>query len=305
MISSAASTWSPDGYAHGGLGWIYLAQDKNVEDTWVVLKGLLDSGDASAMATAAAEKRFLAEVNHANIVGIKNFVQYDGAGYIVMSYVGGESLHDLRVRHREETGAAAGGSSIAYILGILPALGYLHRHGLVFCDSSQADNVIQTEEQLTLIDLGGVQLEPIAAPRGSLRGQSDTRRRKSRTRGQHRIRSVHRRPDAGRALHRIPPATRHQNRYATRLPPAEDVPAFQRYESFHRFLEKATAADPRARGSHDAADMSEQLYGVLRSRWPPTGEGRHRSPAPSSPPSSGLLPTASVALPSGSCGRPD
>ena len=39
--------------AHGGLGWIYLAQDKNVEDRWVVLKGLLDSGDESAMAAAA------------------------------------------------------------------------------------------------------------------------------------------------------------------------------------------------------------------------------------------------------------
>ncbi|HYI53708.1 MAG TPA: serine/threonine protein kinase, partial [Microlunatus sp.] len=28
--------------AHGGLGWIYLAKDKNVSDRWVVLKGLLN-----------------------------------------------------------------------------------------------------------------------------------------------------------------------------------------------------------------------------------------------------------------------
>ena len=54
--------------AHGGLGWIYLAIDRNVEDRWCVLKGLLDAGDADAMAAAVAEKRFLAQVSHPNIV---------------------------------------------------------------------------------------------------------------------------------------------------------------------------------------------------------------------------------------------
>ena len=54
--------------AHGGLGWVYLARDRNVSDRWVVLKGLLDSQDRSAMAAAIAERRFLAEVRHPNIV---------------------------------------------------------------------------------------------------------------------------------------------------------------------------------------------------------------------------------------------
>ena len=37
----------------------------------------------------------------------------------------------------------------------LPALGYLHGRGLLYCDF-KPDNVIQTEEQLKIIDLGGV-----------------------------------------------------------------------------------------------------------------------------------------------------
>ena len=145
--------------AHGGLGWIYLAVDRNVSDRWVVLKGLLDTGDADALAAAVAERRFLAEVEHPNIVKIYNFVEHDGAGYIVMEYVGGESLKDILKDRR----AADGGhtdplpleQALAYVLEILPAFGYLHDRGLLFCDF-KPDNVIQTEEQLKLIDLGGV-----------------------------------------------------------------------------------------------------------------------------------------------------
>ena len=40
------------------------------------------------MAAALAERRFLAEVDHPNIVKIINFVEHDDDGYIVMEYVG-------------------------------------------------------------------------------------------------------------------------------------------------------------------------------------------------------------------------
>jgi serine/threonine-protein kinase PknG len=77
--------------AHGGMGWVYLARDRNVSDRWVVLKGLLNAGDRDATAAALAERRFLAEVEHPNIVKIFNFVQHESSGYIVMEYVGGRS----------------------------------------------------------------------------------------------------------------------------------------------------------------------------------------------------------------------
>ncbi len=147
--------------AHGGLGWIYLARDHNVSDRWVVLKGLLNTGDADAMAAAVAEGRFLAQLEHPNIVRIYNFVQHasrrDGetAGYIVMEYVGGKSLKQIRLDARQRGGAVPLAHALAYALEILPAFGYLHDRGLVYCDF-KPDNIIQTEEQLKLIDMGGV-----------------------------------------------------------------------------------------------------------------------------------------------------
>jgi serine/threonine-protein kinase PknG len=247
--------------AHGGLGWIYLAQDLNLDGSWVVLKGLLDSGDDAAMAAALVEKRYLTEVKHPNIVRIYNFVQHADAGYIVMEYIGGESLRELRVRHREETGGPLSvAQSIAYMLGILPALDFLHRRGLLFCDF-KPDNVIHTEEQLTLIDLGGVrhiddqvsdlygtagyQAPEIAEGHASIASDLYT---------------------VARALAVLSvdfPGYQDEKRHAYKLPPVKDVPAFQRYESFHLFLQKATATDPSAR-FQSAAEMIEQLLGVLR-----------------------------------------
>ena len=83
--------------AHGGLGWVYLAVDHNVNERPVVLKGLVHSGDAEAQAIAMAERQFLAEVAHPSIVKIFNFVEHpdsrgEPVGYIVMEYVGGKSL---------------------------------------------------------------------------------------------------------------------------------------------------------------------------------------------------------------------
>jgi serine/threonine-protein kinase PknG len=140
--------------AHGGLGWIYLALDTNVNDRPVVLKGLVHAGDAEAQAIAMAERQFLAEVTHPGIVKIFNFVEHDDqhgdpVGYIVMEYVGGTSL-------KQSKGVKLPvAQAIAYMLEILPALGYLHSIGLVYNDL-KPDNVMVTEEQLKLIDLGAV-----------------------------------------------------------------------------------------------------------------------------------------------------
>jgi len=251
--------------AHGGLGWIYLARDRNVNDRWVVLKGLLDTGDSEAMAAAVAERRFLAEVEHPNIVRIYNFVQHPDpksgtmVGYIVMEYVGGRSLKDLR-SERDGGGQLVPlpvGQAIAYALEVLPALGYLHGLGLLYCDF-KPDNVIQSEEQVKLIDLGAVRhmadvdspiykTDGYCAPELATEGMS---------------------PSAdlytvARTLAVLTFNFDYLGAYKETLPPAGDVPVLTRHGSYYRFLTRATSADPDAR-FESATEMVDQLTGVLR-----------------------------------------
>jgi serine/threonine-protein kinase PknG len=246
--------------AHGGLGWIYLARDRNVSDRWVVLKGLLDTGDADALEAAAAERAFLAEVEHPNIVKIYNFVQHAGSGYIVMEYVGGQPLKDVLLERRQQSGedSLPLGQAIAYGLELLRALGYLHGLGLIYCDL-KPDNAIQSEEQLKLIDLGGV------------RRADDVNSAIYGTVGYQASEIADDGPSVSSDLYTVGrtlavlsfPFKGYTSTYANSLPPRADVPLLQRFESYDRLLRRAAHIDPAAR-FQDATEMAEQLTGVLR-----------------------------------------
>jgi serine/threonine-protein kinase PknG len=251
--------------AHGGLGWIYLASDHSLGNRWVVLKGLLNSGDADAQQAALAERQFLAEVEHPSIVGVYNFVQHvdrqsgEAAEYIVMEYVGGKSLKEILLEHRRAGGSLPLPEALAYAIELLPALGYLHSRGLVYCDF-KPENAIQTEEQLKLIDMGGVRRiddadSPIygtvgyQAPEIAAEGPSPSSDLYT----------------VGRALAVLTfNFTGYQSdQYAHALPDQATVPLLAEQESFFRALRRATDPRPDARFA-SASEMAEQLTGVLR-----------------------------------------
>lgn len=249
--------------AHGGLGWIYLATDRAVNKRWVVLKGLIDTGDADALAAALAERRFLAEVDHPNIVKIHNFTEHadtDGepVGYIVMAYVGGTSLKQILRAYRAETQRyLPPAQAIAYVLEMLPALGYLHARGWAYCDF-KPDNVMQTEERLELIDLGAViamddRTSPIYGTLGyqapEIAETGPTVATEIYTAGRTLAVLMMRVPSVDGKLGPVPG------------PDAE--PLLAEHDSLHRFLQRSTDPDPLARfGS--MSEMADQLTGVLR-----------------------------------------
>ncbi|KAF2780057.1 serine/threonine-protein kinase [Streptomyces sp. OM5714] len=253
--------------AHGGLGWIYLAVDKAVSDRWVVLKGLLDTGDQDAMAAAISERRFLAEIEHANIVRIYNFVEHldqrTGSldGYIVMEYVGGKSLKEIANARRSPDGRRDPlpvEQACAYGIEALEALGHLHSRKLLYCDF-KVDNAIQTEDQLKLIDMGAVRRmdDDESAIYGTVGYQAPE------------VADVG--PSVASDLYTVGRTLAvlafdfqgYTTVYADSLPDPDHIDVFRRYESFYRLLVRATDPDP-ARRFASAQEMAEQLTGVLR-----------------------------------------
>jgi serine/threonine-protein kinase PknG len=194
-------------------------------------------------------------------VRIYNFVQHadrrtgESAGYIVMEYVGGKSLKQILQDARHDGGSVPLAHAIAYAVEVLPALGYLHDRGLVYCDF-KPDNVIQTEEQLKLIDMGGVRGVDSEGP---IYGTVGYQAPEIGTDG----------PSVSSDLFTVARALAvltfefrgYQSNYKFTFPDA--VPLLEQQESFARLLRRATHSDPERRfGS--AGEMAEQLTGVLR-----------------------------------------
>ncbi len=238
--------------AYGGLGWIYLAFDQLLS-RYVVLKGLLNSEDASSAAVALAERQFLAAVKQPNIVGVYNFVTHGGEGFIVMEYVAGQTLRDLRRRR----GPLPVSEAIAYIHRILGAFSYLHGQGLVYCDF-KPDNVMLEDGDVKLIDMGAVRR--IDDPEGDIYGTVG-----------------YSAPEAGEGptpasdlftvgrtlavLVATIPDFRKTHRFT--LPGPDQIPLFGQYESLYHFLQRATAQKAGER-FQSAEEMAEQLFGILR-----------------------------------------
>jgi serine/threonine-protein kinase PknG len=224
-----------------------------VLNRYVVLKGLLNSEDEASAAVAVAERQFLAAVKHANIVSIYNFVNHGTEGFIIMEYIGGQTLKEIR----KTRGPLPVAEAIAYIHRILASFSYLHQQGLVYCDF-KPDNIMLEDGDVKLIDLGGVRRA--ADLDGDIYGTVG-----------------YTAPEAGEGptvvsdlftigrtlavlLANIPQFTQE---FQYRLPTPADVALFAQEESLYRFLLKATAENPDDR-FQSADEMAQQLLGVLR-----------------------------------------
>ena len=249
-------------FAHGGMGWIYLARDTNVSGRWVVLKGLLNTGDSDALAATISEQQFLARVEHPLIVEIYNFVTHADAGYIVMEYVGGRSLKQLLKQRLAANGGQPNplpvDQSLAFLIEILPAFSYLHDLRLIYCDF-KPENVIQVGDALKLIDLGGVRH---AGDEDSvIYGTVGFQAPEVATQGPSIASDIF---TIGRTLMVLSAdVPGYQTTYETSIPAAEEMPLIAAYDSVYRLLLKCCARDPNDRFT-SAEELRVQLLGVLR-----------------------------------------
>jgi len=243
--------------AHGGMGWIYLAQDDYVAGRHVVLKGMQSEKSEDEAAAAAAEREFLADITHPGIVKIFNFIddpRVDG-GFIVMEFVGGPSLRERK--NAQETHLLPIDQAIAYILEVLPALGYLHSRGVVYNDL-KPDNIIVTEDQVKLIDLGAV--SGIGAY-GFIYGTKGYQAPEVAREGPSIASDIY---TVGRTLAALILELPKEGRaYSHTLPTPSDSPTLRRYISLYRLLARCCHEDPQQR-FRSVEELEVQLLGVLR-----------------------------------------
>lgn len=197
------------------------------------------------MPPAAVVKQYLAEVEHPLIVEIYNFVtSADGNSYIVMEYVGGRSLNNLLKDRMKANGGVFSAipvdQAIAYIVEILPAFGYPHTLGLLYCDSGRPNLIHRRRHEAD---------RPRWCAPHRRRPVADLRHRRLPGAG-----GGPRRHHRGqRPLHRVARTLAtlvfefkgYQAQYETTLPPADEVPLFGQFDSLYRWLQKGTAQRPR------------------------------------------------------------
>ncbi|WP_367320225.1 tetratricopeptide repeat protein [Streptomyces sp. HUAS ZL42] len=179
----------PLGY--GGMGEVHLALDTKVDDREVAIKILHPEQAAAAAGALARERRALVDLSHDDIIRVFNYGHHPEVGdFLVLQYVDGLTLEEVRARARVNPAEFGGGRFhefvLAYGVRILAALGYLHgdRPGKVYGDL-KPDNVMHDGTTTKIIDVGSVRAAglpglttegfraPSVGPSGESTGQDD------------------------------------------------------------------------------------------------------------------------------------
>lgn len=135
----------------GGMGTVYLAHDVELERPVAVkMMAMSLSDDAELVTRFEREARMMAKLEHPNVVPVYAVGRCDGAPYIVMKYLEGQSLQDyLRARGRLPLGEVLWITQQA-----CDGLQFIHDRGVVHRDLKPANIFIGPNGHVTLLDLG-------------------------------------------------------------------------------------------------------------------------------------------------------
>src|SRR5438034_7647691 len=135
----------------GGMADVYLARDVELGRP-VAVKVLAErlAGDEAFRKRFLREARLAAGLSHPNVVGVYDAGEEAGRPYIVMEYVGGETLADLLARR----GKLPAGESVALALQVCSGLGHAHAAGLVHRDVKPQNLLLRGDGTVKITDFG-------------------------------------------------------------------------------------------------------------------------------------------------------
>jgi serine/threonine protein kinase len=139
----------------GGMATVYKAYDSNLR-RFVAIKIIHPhlSEDADFLRRFKDEATVVAQLSHANIAVVYDFVQEGNLCYIVMEYVDGETL-ETQLKHLSETSQRLPvKDAIQYVIDLCAAANYAHQHGVIHRDIKPANIMIEAGNKVFLMDFG-------------------------------------------------------------------------------------------------------------------------------------------------------
>ena len=135
----------------GGMGVVYKARDTLIGRP-VALKTISRNvaERADLLARFYQEARSAGSLQHPNIVTIYELGEQDGAPFIAMEYLEGETLERL-ITHRAVLPLLL---KLGYIVRVSEALSYAHKHGVIHRDIKPANIIVTTEGVVKVVDFG-------------------------------------------------------------------------------------------------------------------------------------------------------
>ena len=129
----------------GGMGIVYQAYDTLLERD-VAIKVLSEPGlSGDSQSRLLGEARAVASLSHPNIVTVHDVGEHDGALFIVMELVSGQSLEAQSMHDIDQI--------IEINKQLCKALAHAHKHGVIHRDL-KPENVILVDGQVKLMDFG-------------------------------------------------------------------------------------------------------------------------------------------------------
>ncbi|HLN57240.1 MAG TPA: protein kinase [Thermoanaerobaculia bacterium] len=149
----------------GGMGEVYRARDTRLQRD-VAIKALPAefAGDAERLARFQREARLLASLNHPNVAAIYGLEEVDGARYLVLEIVEGESL-----AQRLAAGPLPVEETLAVCAQIAAGVSAAHDAGVIHRDLKPGNVMVRHDGSVKVLDFGLA--KGADAPAGS--GSSD------------------------------------------------------------------------------------------------------------------------------------
>lgn len=140
----------------GGYSIVYRAQD-SVLGTDVAVKLLVPPPAIAEVARERMRREVMAarDLTHANIVAVHDFLETDGASYVIMEYIDGLDV----ARHVEQHGPLSETDAITMGREIASALDAAHRHGVLHRDVKPQNILIDRNGKAKLADFGSAKLD--------------------------------------------------------------------------------------------------------------------------------------------------